>query len=168
MYRVWQFARALTARVQNEEWALVERLLFPCQMALFRSMSRQEQRHGLDLGLELERQGHHDLGLLQAALLHDVGKVGHVGLWHRVAAVVLVRFAPGILYRLVDRRPGGWGYPFFIYMNHSRLGAEKARKAGCSALTVELIRRHHEYPLRISETRADKLLVILQAADGRW
>jgi len=105
--------------------------------------------------------------LLQAALLHDVGKAGHLGLWHRVVVVLLERFAPAMLWRLADEQPGSRGYPFFAYLNHPRWGAERAGEAGCDGLTVELIRRHHESMLTAGESEGNGLLVALQAADGR-
>jgi len=105
--------------------------------------------------------------LLQAALLHDVGKAGHLHLWHRVAVVLEERFAPAMLRRLADDRPGSLGYPFFAHLNHSQLGAERAREAGCDGLTVELIQLHHEPLSSAGESEADRLLAALQAADGQ-
>jgi hypothetical protein len=130
-------------------------------------MSQRDQRHGLDLVYTLQRQGHRAPELLQAALLHDVGKAGHLSLWYRVAVVLLERFVPAMLLRLVDDRPGSRGYPFFAYLNHPRWGAERATKVGCGSLTVELIKRHHEPLLASAESEADRLLIALQAADGR-
>jgi len=72
-----------------------------------------------------------------------------------------------MLQRLVDDRPGSRGYPFFAYLNHPHWGAERATEAGCDSLTVELIRRHHEPLLATAESEVDRLLVALQAADGR-
>jgi hypothetical protein len=133
-------------------------------------MSRRDQRHGLDLVCALgvcalQRQGYRDRALLQAALLHDVGKAGHLRLWHRVAVVLWERFAPAMLHRLASDRPGSRGYPLFTHLNHPQLGAERAEEAGCDQLTVELIRRHHE-PLAVAgESKGDRLLAALRAAD---
>lgn len=167
MYRVWQFMWALTARVRREEWGLVRRLLTPSQLRLFESMSRRDQCHGLDLVCALQRQGHREPALLQAALLHDVGKAAYLGLRQRMAVVLLERFAPTLLPQLVDDRSDSRGCPFFAYLNHPRWGAERAREVGCDELTVELIRRHHEPMPAVGESEGDRLLVALQAADGR-
>ncbi len=130
-------------------------------------MSRRDQRHGLDLVCALQRQGYQAPELFQAALLHDVGKARYLSLWHRVAVVLLEHIYPAMLRRLADDRPGSRGYPFFAYLNHPRWGAERAEKAGCNQLTVELIKRHHE-PLQVpTESEADRLLVVLEAADGQ-
>jgi hypothetical protein len=159
--------RGLTARLRREDWVLVERVLTLPQLRLFRSMSQRDQRHGLDLACALQRQGHRVPELFQAALLHDVGKARHLSLWYRAAIVLLEGFAPAVLQRLADDRPGRRGYPVFAYLNHPRWGAERATQAGCDSLTVELIRRHHEPLLASAEREADRLLVALQAADGR-
>jgi len=57
--------------------------------------------------------------------------------------------------------------PFFAHLNHSQLGAERAREAGCDGLTVELIQLHHEPLSSAGESEADRLLAALQAADGQ-
>ncbi len=167
MYRIRQFLQALTAQVQPEERALVEKILTPSQSALFYSMPLHDRRHALDVLYTLRRQGYQALPLLRAALLHDVGKAGHLHLWHRVAVVLLERFAPRMLQWLADDRPGSWGYPFFIHLNHPRLGAQQAEKVGCDKLTVELIRRHHEPVSAVGDSGRDRLLAALQAADGQ-
>jgi len=130
-------------------------------------MSRRDQHHGIDLVRTLQRQGHRDRALLRAALLHDVGKAGHLRLWHRVAVVLVEQFAPAMLHRLADDRPGSRGYPFFAHLNHPRLGAERAREAGCDWLTVDLIQRHHEPASAAGESERDRLSAALQAADRR-
>lgn len=167
MYRVWQFARGLTARVTQKDWALAESLLTSPQFRLFRSISRRDQRHGFDLVYTLQAQGYRAPELFRAALLHDAGKAEHISLPYRVAAVLLERLAPALLLRLAEDRPGSLGYPFFAYLSHARWGAERAVEAGSDWLSVELIRRHHESLLSSAESEADRLLAALQAADGQ-
>ena len=167
MYRLCQFVGALMASVQGKEWVLVEGLLAPSQCGLFQSMPWCDQRHGADLVRALQRKGYRDLALLQAALLHDVGKVGQLRLWHRVAVVLLGWFAPGGLRRLAEGRPGSWRYPFFVHLNYAQLGAKRVRKTGCDCMVVDLIRRHHEPLLAPAGCGQDQLLAALQAADRR-
>jgi hypothetical protein len=162
-----QFTRALGARVQPQEMHLLERHLTPAQMELFRSMSPQDQRHGLDVFFTLQREGYTERTLLQAALLHDVGKCdGGLRLAHRVAIVLMRALWPGLLARLARDEPGSWRYPFFVHLHHAARGAELAQAASCPPLAVELIRRHQEpLPVAWHGTREGQLLAALQTAD---
>jgi hypothetical protein len=158
-YRVWQFLRASLARVHPHEYILVEQLLSPAQATLFRQMARCDQRHSLDVLYTLQKAGDPKADLVVAALLHDVGKVGgRLTVWHRVAVVLLQRFAPGWLAHLAANGKG-WRVPFAVHVQHPQVGAQRAADAGCSPETVDLIRRHHDTQPK------DKLLVALQWAD---
>jgi hypothetical protein len=103
-----------------------------------------------------------------AALLHDAGKSGgRLRLWHRVFIVLIRAVRTPLLDRLAADEPRGWRYPFFVHQHHPELGAELAQAAACSPTTVELIRRHQEPPASNPlRTRQDKLLAVLQEADG--
>ena len=173
-YRVRQFFRALAARVSEEELEQVVCILTPASLTLFRSMAIQDQRHGLDVCAALRQAGHNNPDLLAAALLHDAGKAAaRLPAWQRAVIVLLDRFAPRLLARLSqgeqDGRalslPKGWRRPFVAHARHPEVGARWAQEAGCSPLTVALIRRHQD---RISNCRTeeDQLLTVLQAADN--
>jgi hypothetical protein len=158
-YRAGQFFRAVFARIRPNERILVCQHLTPAQAALFWQMARADQRHGLDVLYTLQRAGHDDPVLLQAALLHDVGKAAvRLTLWHRVGAVLIGRFAPRWLDRLArDRR--GWTAAFAVHIRHPEIGARRAAEAGCSAEVVDLIRRHQD------PNPGDRRLAALQSAD---
>jgi len=181
VYRVSQFFRALTAWVPKRELSLLSEYLTPPQAELFLQMPRCDQRHGLDVFHALRRKQHHDRDLLTVALLHDVGKSdGRLRLWHRVLIVLIEALWPQLLGRLASPpelggtegglaadEPRSWRYPFFVHQQHPELGAELAQAAGCSPITVELIRRHQQPPASSPfGARQDELLAALQEADG--
>jgi hypothetical protein len=159
LYRVGQFFRAAFARIEPHERACIRQYLTPAQAALFEQMARADQRHGLDVLYALQRAGYDDRALLQAALLHDVGKAAvRLTLWHRVAVVLIGRFAPHWLDRLArDQR--WWAAAFAAQVRHPEVGAQRAAEAGCSAEVVDLIRRHQD------PDSGDSRLAALQSAD---
>lgn len=144
-YRVWQFWRALWAPLAPEVPPEALQWLTPGELALFRKMSPAGRRHGAAVARTLWAQGYRERPLLAAALLHDVGKEveGQVGLFHRVAIVLLEAFWPRALLWLA-RRP--WGGAFRRHLTHAEEGARRAQAAGADPRTVALIRVHHEPP----------------------
>jgi hypothetical protein len=166
-YRVRQFASALLARVSPDDLLEADEVLPPDAQKLFRRMSASDQRHSLNVMRTLRRQGHTEPGLLEAALLHDVGKsAARIYPWHRAIIVLSAHFAPGLLAGLVSGEQRGWRRPFVVHRQHTEIGAEWVAQAGCSPLTVSLIRRHQE-PLRCApQDEEERLLVALQVADG--
>lgn len=164
-HRVWQFLHALTARpLTRGEQRDVAEVLSPVQLALFRQMSTSDQRHSLKVVRTLTAMGMTTRDLLVAALLHDIGKSRyHLHLWERVMVVVIRAFGPTTASRWGKEHANGWRRPFVIYQQHSQWGADMAVAAGCSALTVELIQKHHDQ----GEAPADSgLLCALQLADS--
>jgi hypothetical protein len=151
LYRVWQFVQALTARrLTPAERLEVSSLLTPPQQRLFRRMETNDQRHSLQVLRTLAKEGETCRDLLVAALLHDVGKSCHpLRLWERPIVVLTRLFHPAMVVRW-GRHTGdkewGWKRPFIIYEQHPAWGAQMATAAGCSPLTVWLIRWHQERP----------------------
>ena len=135
-------------------------------LALFASMPRAEQHHGVHVCRVLEQRGFSDRDLLAAALLHDVGKmVAPLRLWERVSVVLAERFAPRLAAEWADvpageRVPVGVRRGFVVSRHHSAWGADLAAQAGASPRTVAWIRQHHD-----PDVAGDPLLLALQDAD---
>ena len=148
-------------------------ILTPEAQVLFRRQAIQDQRHALVVYHALRQAGHTNPQLLAAALLHDVGKAAaRLPAWQRAVIVLLEHFAPCLLARLSQGEPRGcalslpkgWSRPFVVHARHPEVGSRWAQKAGCTPLTVALIRRHQD-GLTGRQTEEDQLLAALQAAD---
>lgn len=82
-----------------------------------------------------------DEELIEAGRLHDIAKPATTQLWHRVAGVLLERFAPR-----VRRELSSGDSTFARYLDHAHRGAEQARRMGASDRIVFLIAGHHSPP----------------------
>lgn len=159
VHRVRQFIRALRPRLSDADRAAVRAILTPQQYALFARLAPSDQRHAVDVLARVRASGVVDREVLQAALLHDIGKVGSgLRLWHRVAAVLLDAWSPALL-RLLSRR-GPWRRAFRAYREHPWRGARLARWAGSSARVVALIAAHQDGAV------TDPALSVLRRADN--
>ncbi|MBN1178879.1 MAG: HD domain-containing protein [Anaerolineae bacterium] len=167
-YRARQFLHALAAPLIDHGLEDVAQVLTPAQQALFLRMAPVDRRHTLAVYRDLATSGPLPHDLLVAALLHDIGKAAAPArLAVGVLKVLLERFAPRWLERLSRSEPHGWRRPFVIYRQHPHIGAEWAAQAGCSPLTVALIRQH-ECPNPQQDEEMSRLLALLHAADERW
>ncbi len=132
-------------------------------------MSPRDQRHSLNVAQTLAASGHDQPDLLAAALLHDVAKSVQPGkrlrLRHRIVIVLLNALNPQWVSRLASDDPGSWRYPFYVHLNHPAMGAVLVEEAGCSPLTVELVRRHQAKLTAPPVGQVEELLALLQSAD---
>jgi len=174
-YRAWQFWMALSARpLTAAEWQEITGLLPAPACALFATMTTADQRHCLAVQRALRAHGCVDRELLQAALLHDVGKgARRVPLWMRPTVVLLKRLAPDVLVRLAGPYPAlpdaahgvpavasaRWRRPFWAAWYHATIGADLAITAGLSPRVALLIRTHHQ---------PDGPAAALHAIDDAW
>ena len=166
VYRVRQFVSALRAgQLASQERAFVNRYLTPAQQALFERMSAQDQCHAVAVAHTLYQQGWRDVELLQAALLHDVGKAGSgLCLLHRVLIVLLQAFWPAGLAWLA-KEDRGWRRPFYCHVHHPQIGARLAAAAGSSPSVIALISAH-QTSVNGQLDQIKEPLIALQAADN--
>ena len=202
LYRAGQFFVALKAclpawaggvrgQLSPADKALVTSVLpAPPQQQLFARMSPNDQRHAIAVAGTLRQAGHKQPALMQAALLHDVGKSLGQPLIHRVLIVLLEAFWPAALQRLSNESANGefangqmtndkrqmtrshsslltshWRRPFIIHAQHPAIGAAWAEKAGCDPSAVTLILKHQD-EIGDESSKEEKLLAALQWADN--
>lgn len=128
------FGRASVASAERTELAA---WLTPLQIELFSSMHVADQRHGLDVAAWLRSHGETNNEVLLAGLLHDAGK-GNTGFWPRVVYSLSQVFGKWVT-RLAMLNPR-MRASLARLIAHADVSADLAQQAGCSPLTVELIR----------------------------
>ena len=181
LYRAGQFFVALKAYlpawaggVQGDlspkDETLVKSILStPAQQRLFERMPPNDQRHAIAATRTLRQAGHHQPALMQAALLHDVGKSLGQPIIHRVLIVLFNAFWPAALTWLETTSMdvttiSRWRRPFVVHAQHPAIGAAWAKDAGCNSMAVSLIAKHQDR-LSNESTEIEKLLAALQWAD---
>jgi hypothetical protein len=167
-YRLRQFWRYLRpAPLGPDERAEVLGVLPPKLAALFWQMPPGEQAHGLRV-LRAVRAARPEAPaeLLQAALLHDAGKLrAPLSLAGRAVVVLAGRLLPAQAARWGRGEPRGWRRPFVTAAQHAEWGAALAAAAGAPPLTVALVRRHPWPPPPGARTPEDDCLAALRLAD---
>lgn len=167
VYRTRQFWRALHAKPGKEELALIQQALSPPLLVLFLRMQASEQAHSFRVFHRLLQQGEKHPDLLAAALLHDVGKSLHpLRLWERVMIVLGKHFFPEQANLWGQGGPSGLQRAFVVSNQHPRWGAEMAKQAGASPVTVRLIERHQDPAPPKPANLEDQLLFQLQLSDN--
>jgi hypothetical protein len=157
-YRIWQLWRALTGRLNTQEYVFAQRTLTPAEHALFVRMPPYDQRHCMDVALVLGRLGVTDAAVLALALLHDIGKVGDDGralsLWWYGVAVVL-RPLPAIRDWALPRCE-----PLRRSMTHEQRSIAMATAGGARAEVCALL-------AVLANGGADARIVIFKEADDQ-
>lgn len=163
--RVRQYFIYLTARVTAEDRLYVVRIAGPALAGLFFRLSPGEQVHSLAVTRWLEARGQNRPELLQAALLHDVGKIrAPVTLPERAVAVLAHWQLPRCYERWARGEPRGWKRTFVMAVHHPAWGADLVAGITSPGLVTQLIRRHQDEEV-LPETEEDRLLLWIQRAE---
>ena len=164
-YRLMQFVMRARPRLTPLDLDTARDVLPGSAYDLFEQMPPGDQVHALCVLRALRRDGTPS-ELEPAALLHDVGKAhGRLTLGRRTLIILLEDLGHNWLERLASPDPTGWRYPFYVHLHHAEMGAEKCQEAGCSQLTVALVRHHEGLPEAADGPGLRELLVKLKKAD---
>ncbi len=167
LYRLRQFRLAAAGRPSPAQRALAERTLPPSLLQLFLTLQPSEQAHACQVCASVLAAGFDAPALLQAALLHDIGKARHrLRLWERVLVVLGQAANPNWAAAWGPGAPRGLRRAFVIAAQHPQWGAEMAAAAGAAPEVVDLIARHADPPAAQATDEQAAMLRALQAADG--
>ncbi len=165
-YRANQFWADLRAAPDSVDLEQARFFLNPDEFQLFLQLQPAEQAHALEVVHKLQAHGEKNPMLLEAALLHDVGKVLHpVQRWERVVVVLAKAIFPGRVRQWGTGDATGWRKPFVVAEQHPAWGADMAARANAAPLAVNLIRRHQDTLTNEPQSVEDCLLQSLQQAD---
>jgi hypothetical protein len=147
MHRLAQFWRHTSARVTAGELNTVRDLLGPGLSPFFTDLPVNDQRHGLDVLDTIRRlESHPPVILQQAALLHDMGKVGaHLSVVERSFTVLLLGISSWLLDVALRARPR-FAMRYATYANHARIGSDRLRGAGAVDLAAVVAEHHAAQP----------------------
>jgi len=167
-YRVGQGLRGLLASAAPPDDAPARRLLPSALFDLFQGMAAADRAHALSVLADLEARGEQDPILLQAALLHDVGKAEPgITLVHRTLRVLLAHRAS----RLWDWLSGGadgWRRPLWVLARHPARGADAVAARGAAPDLVAIIRLHEApMPAAWQGTEQGRRHAMLTTVDAR-
>lgn len=165
-YRFLQFYHGLFPKISSADQQLAQSFLAGSSLFLFKKQSLADQRHALDVAIDLlQNQAYLSFPqkriLIQAALLHDCGKTRYpLKLWQRVYIVLCTKL-PHKTHEFLSRldKYRSLSLPLTLAQQHPKWGAELASQAGLTEDVIELIRTHHA-----PDSEIGKLLYI---ADNR-
>lgn len=141
-------------------------MLPPALFDLFSQMLPFEQAHAIRVYDGLIALGYDDPGLLEAGLLHDVGKARHpIRPWERALAVVVKKLMPAKFEQWGQREPSGLRVGIVVAARHAEWGAQMAAEAGAHERLVRLI-RHHDTELAQIPAPDRPLIEALQIVDA--
>lgn len=172
MGAVKRFFGLFGARLTQPDLELIDAYLDEAGKFLFFQMNRVDQKHSVAVAraviAEAGCKQEIDLTtLVQAALLHDIGKVeGELNVANRLIAGFVRRIFPSLRDKYSRSCRSGWlkiRYGFYVDRVHPLRGSYMAKIVGIEKSVVDLIRHHHDPP-REGQTPE---LTFLQLADNK-
>jgi|SRR5690554_5345901 len=169
----WQrLGDLLRFRLPQSDLAFVQSYLNEAGLFLFNQMSVVDQKHSVRVARYIiqeavERRGINLNCVIQAALLHDAGKVkGDIKRYNRVCVGIIRRLCPCKRHKWSSRdKQSALRYSLYVDMIHPTRGAYMAESMGIDSRVVSLIKNHHEQKPEV--VAGDGELSLLQLADAK-
>lgn len=146
--RIWQFVRAVTARITVEDGKYISAHLSAEEQKIFFAMSVADQAHSLRTAYTIERliiedkRGVDREFLIRCALLHDTGRRdGDLTIKGKIFVVLVTTFAPAF----ADRLEINGNRALYVYHHHAELGAQRLQRMGLFK-EAKIIAKHHATP----------------------
>ncbi|NLW56956.1 MAG: HD domain-containing protein [Firmicutes bacterium] len=159
----------LRIKLKPADREFVEKYLDDAGLFLFNQMSFLDQKHSVAVARilaaeEVKDNGFNQQQLIQAALLHDCGKVkGEIKWFLRPLVAVIRRWFPRRREKWGARGKSALSHALYVDRHHPSRGAYLAESLGLDPQVVSLIKRHHD-PLVEDQ---DRELALLQFADRK-
>lgn len=140
-YRIKQFFKGLFCVLPD--MSVAEKYLNSQELQLFKRLPYYEKRHAIDTAVTLMgfKTGKNRDILIEAALLHDIGKLGSgVGLIKKSILVLMNRFFPDVSRKLARNVK-----MFNIYYNHNMIGARILKDINTNSEVIRLVEHHQPW-----------------------
>ncbi|MFA5867836.1 MAG: HD domain-containing protein [Actinomycetota bacterium] len=166
MKRVKQFIRGLFARLTENDYTFIADYLTKDELDLFKTMSRYDRKHALDVGRYLAGHGA-GLPLIRAGLLHDIGKANcpELTLIRRSVCVAIEAYKPEEADVLAKKGKGKLARAINVHKNHPELGAAILEELAADPYIIGLVRFHQNGE---APTDVQRDLGVLRDADDRF